>query len=92
MSGWNGSRVRTARKRIAAQLPAPCWRCGRILDTDDPWTVGHIIDRAIAPHLADDPNNQAPECQYCNSSAGATAGNRRRNHRRPAMAPTSRTW
>ena len=90
MTGWQGAAVRQARKRIAALLPAPCWRCGRILDIDDDWTVGHIIDRAVAPHLAEDPDNQAPECARCNYRAGAAAGNRRRA-RRPRRV-TSRAW
>lgn len=90
-SGWQGHTVREARRRIAATLPAPCWRCGRILDTHDQWTVGHLIDRADAPWLANDPDNQAPECARCNYAAGARAGNRRRT-RRPSRPVTSRDW
>ena len=87
---WSGHRSRKARRYIASLLPAPCWRCGRMLDLEDDWTVGHLVDRAVAPHLADDPGNQAPECARCNFRAGAAAGNRRRA-RRPRRV-TSRDW
>ena len=92
--GWNGTLARRARQRIGAQLPAPCWRCGRMLTADQPWTVGHIIDRAIAPHLAADPINWAADCPRCNYSAGASAGNRRRrvSKRLRTITPTSRRW
>lgn len=90
MSDWSGSLVKRARRHVAAMLPAPCWRCGRLLDIDSAWTVGHLIDRADAPHLAADPGNWAPECSRCNYSAGARSGNRRRA-RRPRVV-TSRNW
>ena len=87
---WHGTYVKRARKYIAAQLPAPCWRCGRMIAVGEPFTVGHLIDAAIAPEMEHDPGNWAVECPKCNYSAGATAGNRRR--RRRPVRPTSRQW
>lgn len=88
---WHGSYVKKARRYIAATLPAPCWRCGRILDVDDNWTVGHLVDAAVAPHLEHDPSNWSAECARCNSRAGAIAGNRRRGLTR-RIPVTSRDW
>jgi hypothetical protein len=87
---WGGHLSRKARAHVAQQLPAPCWRCGTMLTEDGPWTVGHLVDRAIAPHLADDPDNWAPECARCNYRAGAAAGNRKRA--RTPRRVTSRDW
>jgi len=87
---WSGSIVRKARKHVAAMLPAPCWRCGRWLDEGSAWTVGHLIDAAVAPELEHDPSLWMPECARCNYSAGAAAGNRRRAQRPRRV--TSRAW
>ena len=86
---WHGGYVKRARRIIAATLPAPCWRCGRMIGPDEPWTVGHLIDADIAPHLEHEPSNWAPEHPRCNYRAGAIAGNRKRRRTRPA---TSRDW
>lgn len=86
---WSGPKVRKARARIAAMLPAPCWRCGGIIALGDPFTVGHLIDAAVAPWLEDEPTLQMPEHPHCNFSAGAKAGNARR---KPKRSPTSRQW
>ena len=87
---WHGSIVKKARAVVLATLPAPCWRCGRIIQPGDPFTVGHLVDAAVAPHLERDPSNWAAEHPRCNFSAGARAGNARRGRRRPP--PTSRDW
>lgn len=63
-----------------------CWRCGLTLTEHPPhrngkparWTAGHIVDGQIGGELR-------PEASTCNYSAGATAGNRKRN-------PTSEQW
>ncbi len=89
---WHGGYVKKARRIIAATLPAPCWRCGRMLDVDGPWTVGHLVDAAVAPHLELEPSNWAPECARCNYRAGAIAGNRRRGRSRITRPVTSREW
>lgn len=85
---WSGERVRRARARIAAMLPAPCWRCGGMIRPGDPFTVGHVIDAAVRPDLEHDPSNQLPEHPRCNFSAGARLSNRARRR----MAPVSRDW
>lgn len=90
MSKWGGKRVTQMRQRMAEQLPAPCWRCGRIITPDMVWTIGHIIEADAAPELMWDPQNTAPEHARCNFAAGARYTNRKRSRRRPA--PTSRDW
>jgi 5-methylcytosine-specific restriction endonuclease McrA len=92
MTKWGGWTVTKARRHIAAQLPAPCWRCGRVLYADDPgsWVVGHLIERDRAPDLALNPDNWAPECRPCSHSSGARYRNAKQGRRR--RRPTSRTW
>jgi hypothetical protein len=94
MANWGGSHVKKARQRMAAMLPAPCWRCGRILTNDDPgsWVVGHLIERDLRPDLMLDPDNQAPECRPCSNRSGAIYGNRKRGLTRRQVSPTSRDW
>ena len=92
MASWSGGYVKRARKHVASMLPAPCWRCGRWLYADEPqtWVAGHIIERDLAPELAHDPENWAPECRPCSDRSGAVYGNRKRG--RAAPPPTSRRW
>lgn len=90
MSKWGGARVTKMRARMAEQLPAPCWRCGRTITPDMQWTIGHIIEADVAPELMWHPDNLAPEHARCNYSAGARYGNRKRRRRLPSY--TSRTW
>ena len=79
-----------ARKHVAATLPAPCWRCGRWLDDDSDWTVGHVVSAMVAPELENDPSNWLAECARCNSRAGAVEGNRARAGKPKRV--TSRVW
>lgn len=69
---WAGNVSAQARKIVAAMLPGPCWRCGRLLTKDDTWTAGHITDRVDGG--TDEPSNLAPECGKCNYSAGGKRG------------------
>ena len=68
-------RARQVRAAAYANPATQCWRCGRTLNQHKPgdrWTAGHIHDG--------DPNSPLlPEARSCNSSAGATLGNQRRN-------------
>ena len=91
VSGWGGRRVTALRRDMAEQLPAPCWRCRRLITPGMAWTIGHIIEVDIAPELMWEPSNHRPEHQHCNFAAGARYGNRKRRRQRPA-APTSRDW
>lgn len=70
---WSGRKVTAARAYWAPRLPLPCWRCGRQLTRYGPWTVGHIVDRALGGSKTD-PANQWPECPKCNFSAGGKRG------------------
>ncbi len=71
-----------------------CWKCGRFAGS-----VDHVIARALGG--SHDPSNLRPACSSCNSSAGASLGNRMygpRGNRRPGRRaplpamPTSRRW
>lgn len=77
---WAGSVVTAARRLVGAMLPAPCWRCGRILTKDDKWTVGHIEARDDGG--GDNASNYAPECPRCNYSDGGKRGAAITNGRR----------
>jgi hypothetical protein len=67
-------------KRWKAKVLSPpvlvCHRCGDYIDKALPWrhpmsaTAGHIIPLTIAPHLALDERNGAPEHRRCNIAAG----------------------
>lgn len=65
------------RKRLGATLPAPCWRCGRMISEGDKWHVGHITDRALGGNdnaaMTMD-SEVAVECEKCNTSAGGRLG------------------
>ena len=85
----------TAMNRKATADPTTtCWRDGLTLaqhGTGRTWTCGHVDDLNLygqhpsryATHI--DGRLCAPEASRCNYSAGAIAGNTRRN-------PTSRHW
>lgn len=77
---WAGSIVTKAREIVGAMLPAPCWRCGRVLTREDSWTVGHIEGRETGGE--DNPSNYAPECSRCNFSEGGKRGAAITNGRR----------
>ena len=87
---WHGTYVKRARKYIAAQLPAPCWRCGRMLHIQDAWVVGHLIEADRAPWLEHNPSNWAVECRPCSDRSGAVYSNQKRARQR--LTPTSRDW
>lgn len=77
---WAGSIVTKARAIVGAMLPAPCWRCGRMLTKEDTWTVGHI--EARGEDGEDRAGNYAPECPGCNFRDGGKRGAAITNGRR----------
>lgn len=77
---WGGALSAAARAIVGAMLPAPCWRCGKLLTKDDKWTAGHIEDRIDGG--TNDPGNLAPECPGCNYSAGGKRGAATTNSRK----------
>lgn len=87
MSKWAGRKVTTARAQWAPRLPLPCRRCGRPVTPEQPWTVGHIIDRAMGGNETD-PSNQWPEHPGCNYSAGGKVGAAMTNARRQQTTTT----
>lgn len=93
MGTWAGTSLpRIARAALAPTLPTLCGRCGRIVDVDDAWDVGHIIDRSVAPELAADPDNWRVEHRRCNRSAGGKAGRAKQLAGTGALVFTSRRW
>ena len=83
------SRWKTLRKRLIATAQV-CSICGGWLDHTAPprsrWrpSVDHIVSIARRPDLAFEPSNLRVVCTGCNSSRGATEGNRARKQRRPS--------
>jgi hypothetical protein len=86
-----GTYHQQSRAVVAAAYTNPgvrCWRCHltyaeyamRHGERAARWTAGHVNDSEIGGLLL-------PEHHRCNSSAGATYGNRRRSRNR-----TSRRW
>ena len=63
-----------ARARYNANPDTVCARCGQPHRRNDPWQAGHKHDGITATSLAD----YQPEHRSCNTSAGATLGNQRR--------------
>jgi hypothetical protein len=66
--GWSGDVVRRARAVVVRTLPADCPHCRQPIHPDDPprsWIVGHLIDRALAPHLMLEPTNWRAEHDRC---------------------------
>lgn len=71
---------------------AICPRCGTPVHPWQPWDVGHVIPLWRDPHQAQaDPEDLYAqglvrvEHRFCNRSAGATQGNKRRRQRRPRV-------
>lgn len=79
-----GERDYRAAKAVLALGGHRCWYgCGRLADTPDHWpplAEHHHTPGANCCQLR-------PACRTCNTSAGATVGNRRRRRRR--LAPGS---
>ena len=83
--GTNYRRLAPLVVRWARTHPdARCWRCGNTIDQCRPhrngkparWTAGHLKDGQ--PDTTLTLTSLAPECSPCNSSAGASFGNRGR--------------
>ena len=75
--GW-----RALREATFARWGRSCWRCGAYATT-----VDHVV--AVVLGGSHDLSNLRPCCQQCNSSAGASVGNRLRP-RRPLTAAQRR--
>lgn len=76
-------RARHVREQALANPATQCWRCGRTAaEHGRRWHAGHLRDG--------DPNSPLlPECEPCNTSAGARLGNQLR---RSSQFRTSRRW
>lgn len=83
-SRWAGRKVGKARAYWSRRLPLACRRCGRPVTPGQRWQVGHILDRALGGD--DGIENQWPEHQRCNLSAGGRLGAAITNSRRARAA------
>lgn len=50
----------------------PCWRCGQLVSCDEPWALGHVVDRA----LGGDDSQLAIEHLQCSRRSGWELGRR----------------
>ncbi|MFC4632121.1 HNH endonuclease [Promicromonospora alba] len=66
---WNGSKVRTARKFWATQLPLGCYQCGRPVLPERAWVVEHIMPRALGG--GDGVENQWVSHRTCSNKSGS---------------------
>lgn len=79
---YSSKRSNSARKTVAALLPAPCYRCGRTVTAEMKWEADHTISRIQAEALGISEVEQdrmvAPAHASCNHRHGATLGNQLR--------------
>jgi len=69
-TGAYGADHQEARRRLLAQTPPVCWRCGKGTIPGDPWEAGHVSDVALhGPNL-----ELRREHRSCNRRAGAQLG------------------
>ena len=73
-------RARAVRQAAWLNPDTRCWQCGRTqAEHGRKWQAGHVIDGQANSLLR-------PECEPCNTSRGATRGNRMRGQ------GTTRDW
>jgi 5-methylcytosine-specific restriction endonuclease McrA len=90
MSAWKAPPGwKRIREQVFTAYGRRCWRCGA------PATqVGHLVARALGGSW--ELSNLRPECQPCNSSDGASLGNRMRPRRsltgRQRAAVRAKQW
>lgn len=71
-TGDYARRAALVRAAAAADVSTKCWQCGLTqAEHGRKWTAGHERDGDPTARLL-------PECERCNYSRGASAGNRRR--------------
>ena len=59
MGKWGGRRATAAKLYCQDVYGFTCWLCGHQIAPDD-YTVDHVIERALAPHLTWEPSNWRP--------------------------------
>lgn len=81
-STYTSKRASAARKTVEAMLPAPCYRCGRVVTKDMKWEADHPISRVVADQLGisaeDQDRSVLPAHASCNHKAGAVLSNQRK--------------
>jgi hypothetical protein len=83
-----GRRSKAARRLVV--LPAPCARCGNMIEPGQPFDMGH----ATAVALGGQDSDLRPEHRRCNRNDGGKIGGRRRAEaeRRRKLRPTKPAW
>lgn len=76
---WSGRVVTQNRERLAAMLPTPCARCGRIVTADMAWHVDHLDAQVLGGRH--DQANLAVSHARCNMAHGSALGRARRRSR-----------
>jgi hypothetical protein len=81
-SEWSGRKVTTARAKLAATLPAPCYRCGVTIPSASDckelgikWDVEHTVSRVEGG--SDDISSLSVSHSSCNRSHGGKLGHAR---------------
>ena len=75
---WSGTRVSKARANIKAQLPLPCVECGRAVQPDDTFDVGHIQPLAEGGAVG----SYGASHRSCNRAAGGRMAAKQLNKQR----------
>lgn len=72
---WSGRKVTQARAALASRTtwPVPCGQCGKPVQREDRWALGHIKSRASYPELTWVPSNWAVEHRECSDAGGQRA-------------------
>jgi hypothetical protein len=78
---YSSKRSNSARKTVAAQLPAPCTICSRVVLPEHNWQADHITPRAVAEAQGwtaaeiDSASNLGASHASCNARSGQALGN-----------------
>ena len=87
---WAGAHVAKARAYCQRHYGWTCWLCGHEIAADD-YTVDHVIERRVAPHLTFDPTNWRPAHGRKHPELGCP-GNKGRSGRTTPMEALPREW
>lgn len=91
---WTGRTVTSARAPWLPRIAAggvDCARCGLPIRPDQPWHLGHQVDRALGG--GHEPTNLHPEHPGCSTSAGGKLAQAlRRSAQTVPHVTTRRSW
>ena len=87
---WGGGRAKKARDYCKRVYGYTCWLCGHEIAEDD-YTVDHVVERSIAPHLTWEPSNWRPAHGRKHPEIGCP-GNKGRSANAQAPPPPVQAW